>query len=828
MFDRLVDRIWKRKKRGYRRRSKTPVEFDDLTTQQRRLEDLIKEMGKDKPQLCGLLTHLYDKRWDFSDMFSAQRILEDDLFYRHAELPEEALELMHNAIEVGSMRQEYVIDKVAHIDQLRMVAEAVGRAVDAEAPTYVYTDIWGRWHGNKDARLNSRMFAKDLKESVSGLETVGKLTKKARAFFLKKIDRIINSANITYGEKVGNIGKALLAADESTPAVAYDLCSRFHEKDITDDFPQMYKALLRLSSSTPASAFSFVSRAIDYIDVSHNGVVNKEYVENLSKLIFKISFLIPGNWEAEKKYTPNDVAGIFSPQFTKDQADRYITGYSSLLDDLLKGESRRIQLRIEDVKKLLPRFQDAIFDTNLCILDCTKRLRAIDEECQSRDGVSKRLAEYFETLIAPLRGPSSPYSSLDLIVFADSHLKSVCGEELAPHEQRIYDDMVMYAFKENGKRRDDRNRLIKIIEDRDNWRPVPDHVRQFYWEMGIQVEPHMLDIGRDNNAWYRWNESTTSYMDLNAESMGEDRVDRKLMSTLVTNMMSRSHIIRDPNLAIWGLACGDAWPEIALSKELARWCVRGDSNERFNVWMYLYDINDTMVNRAARNCNREMISATIRRKDVRKISYDDIAYLQRQLMITLFGRTYFNLETESDLLIDSIYDICCEHYVRGNRSPTVILMEGAYESNMDYYWDRRAEEMHVLYFLNRLETERDVVCYDPASTFPVRIPSTPVSDVAYSTYAPVQTPERDKVEFYFATLRPTPVLKGRFNLRQNQLVRCGESRVISKSLIDSFRTRFHCSLIRSEDEPNNVVIQLVPDYRILAEQVRTVYKRRGT
>ncbi|MBN1543911.1 hypothetical protein JW898_00435 [Candidatus Woesearchaeota archaeon] len=827
MFNRLIDRIWKRKKSVYRRR-RTPAVSDDLTTQQRRLEDLIKDMGRDKPQLCGLLTHMYDKRWEFADIFSAHRILEDNLFYKHTEPPEEAINLVHSAIETGAVRQEYVIERIMPIEQLRMVAEAVGRAVGSGAPLYLYTDIWGRWQGNKEDRLNSRMFAKDLKESVSGLETVGSLTKKAKAFFMKKIDRIISSSYITYGEKVGNIGKALLAAGESTPAVAYDLCNRFHEKDISDEFTHMYKALLRLSSSTPANVFSFISRAIEYIDVSHNGVVNKGYVDALSKLVFKISLLIPENWEAEKKYTPSDVAGIFSPQFTRDRAERYINGYSSLLEDLLKGENRKIQLRIEDVKKLLPRFQDAIFDTNLCILDCTKRLRALDEECLAREGVSKRLEEYFETLITPLRGQSSPYSSLDLIVFADSHMKSISGEELAPHEQRMYDDMVMYAFKENGKRRDDRNRLVKIIEDRENWKPVPAHVRQFYSDWGIEVDEYMLDIGRDNNAWYRWNESTTSYMDLNAESLGEDRVDRNLVSTLVTDMMRRSRIIKAPNLAIWGLACGDAWPEIALSKELARWRVSSDSNERFNVWMYLYDINDTMVNRAARNCNREMISATIRRKDVRKITYDDIAYLQRQLIITLFGRTYFNLETESDTLIDSLYDICYEHYARGNKSPTIILMEGAYESNMKYYWDRRAEEMHVLYFLNRLETEREVICYDPSSTFPVKIPSTPVSPVAYSTYAPVQTPEKDKVEFYFATLRPASVLKGRFNLRQNQLVRCGESRVISKALIDSFRTRFHCGLIRSEDDPNTVVIQLVPDYRKLAEHIRTGYQRRGT
>jgi hypothetical protein len=796
MLDRLIDRLFRRKRHYRTRLIRDIAKVKDLNTQQRKLEGLISDLEGRKPQFSGILTHLYEQGWNMDEIFDAYSVLDSVLFREGADVPSEAITLIHNAIEYGSLRQSYGMERYTPAQQFDMAVGAISRAVTAHAPSFVYSDIWDKWHGNKDAQhRNSQKFAYDLGVSAPGLEIAGSLTKKARSLLMRKVDRIVGSANITYGDKVQKIGAALTAADSNTPIAAYELCEKFSRKDILDECPTMYKHLLRLPPETSPVIFSFIETAIGYIGSTPSGIRNKRYADTLSKVVYKLSFLLRGG--AGKEYKRNEIAGFFSTPFTADQAETLMTNYNQFLGLIMEGDNAKIQLRIDDIKRLFPRLQNSVFDANVFIIETTRRLRK---------EFGDKSADHFEDfLIKNLRDTEN---AMDLIVFADAYYKKEAFEArrsetpLSPFEKRIYSELVKKAYKESTKRREERQRLVELVREPTNTRPVPAHVYEFYSKhFSVAVPPMMLDIGKDNNAWYRWNESADSYMDLNDETDVEARIGKELalVKGVSRHLVMNSRMIRQPKVAVIGLACGDAWPEILLSDELSRYRFKGEHPENVNVWLKLYDINDTMVNRAAYNCDSRKIRADVRRKDIRKIQYSDLGSLERQLVITLFGRTYFNLETESNKLIDSLKGISIEHRQRGNMSPTLILMEGAESSNMDYYWDPRAEGMHVTYFIKRLETDSEVVCIDPSSTQRVKLPSTPNARFATSTYAAIQSPEKDRVEFYFMALKPCKILGGEYALAQHQLVRCGESRIISPALIESFTEKgFNYDIIRPE------------------------------
>ena len=792
-----------------RPRYKRRHELTAANTQERSLESIISDYESRNSEAAGILSHMVDRKWKIDDIFEAKACLEDHIYSKNLSLPSEALDLLHNAIEYESLRQDYHTEQVYAHDQFDMMVSAISHVAAAQAPAYVYSDIWGKWQG--DELRSSHRFAEDLLESSQSLKDVSMLTKKAKFMLMKKIDNMISSPAYSYGVRVRRICASLLQADTKTPGQAYELCDMFAAKDSMDEIPEMYACLLALPPETPSRVYDFLEKSIGFIQErpDGNGLLNVGYVRSLYNLVLKVAKVFRGD-ESKRGYKPGDIAGFFPTTFTSDQVETLVSRYNQHLDWLLAGNRGEIKLRTDDMKRiLLPKFKDSFVDANLYVLHITKQLR---DEFGDEEG------DYFERLIQNLRDTENAYY---MMVFAEAHYKTKAAQKkgvpetaLDPSEDRIYREMVKKAFKENSRVQDERGRLVELVRNVENTRPVPQHVADYFRQrFGIVVEPSMLDIGKDNNAWYKWNESADSYMNLNAEPEGEKRVDRKFLGKVVRDLMDTG-LISDPRVAVIGLACGDAWPEIVLYQELKRW--RLGSKGPLNVWLRLYDINDTMVSRATYNCNSLGLNANIQRKDIREIKYRNLGSLYRQLVISLAGRTYGNLETESDNLIDSLTDICLQHYARGIKSPTVVLMEGTDKCRMDYYLDHRAENMHVIYMLRRLELERDVICYDASTTQQMMFRQLHGENGAFSTYAPIQTPNNDRVEFYFVTLRASPILKGVSYLREHQVVRCGESRIVSEALLHSFGQKgFKYKMIRKDDDEHTVMVRLIPDYDFL-------------
>jgi len=828
VFERLKD-LWSQK----RRRKKFKKRMDHLeetlsfdNTEQRSIADIIRDYEPRNPEFAGLMRLMYSQGWPQDSIFGARHSWDKHISRRKLRLGEEVMSFLHEAVVYGSMTQDYRIEEYTHDQQFDMVIGAIGRAIEAGVHMDVFDRVWGRWQGNENPQNDSRKFAEDLQESIKGLENYGYLSRRMRTLFTNKMDRLTESKRISYGARTREICSCLMEDSEyPTADAAYGLCGTFHDLDVNEELPRMYRSFLRLPQHTPTNIISFVSQAIRYIRSSSGGIENMDYADSVQKLVYKISFLLRGNQselevcgDAEdtleirlkqspvRQYLPGDIASLFPVLFNADEADQIVAGYSRLLDEIIGSDGTGRGFSLDNVRRMMPVLQGARFDADRTILECTTRLREFNQF----------EASYFENMLDPLKGPESPFSFLHLIVFADTHLKICHGQGVAPVEQRLYDEMVTYASLAQTARLDDSARLIQIVNGDGNWKRVPKHVAAFYAGMGIQVPNIMLDIGRDNEAWYKCAESAEGYLHANRGQAGAARIDRDLISNIGTHMMQTTGAVQNRYLALHGLACGDAWPELILKEMLQNWFTDGRHQENYDVQLSLYDVNDAMIRRAALNCNSRRIllpQTRISRKDIRNINYDDLGMMSgRQLILTMFGRTYFNLETESNPLLDSLADISMRHYHEGNKSPTIILIEGAKQSDMIYYRDEGAERMHVQYFLSRLDAEKRTVCYDASMS--QSVPTTPLGRPASSTYAAIQTPNKDRVEFYFAALDDVSILGGRFNLARHQLVRVGESRVVSGELIDEFSSAgFDVSTI--DNGGNSVILQLLPDYHML-------------
>jgi len=806
VLEEFIDFILGRRKDRilYKRRdSRRFRDSSEMTTQQRKLDDMITSYFKDQPEIGSILGRLNDIEWFPGEIFDAKDTLMDKLF-KGCKKPDfkqpslETLTLLHTAIANGALDQDYPDPGMTREKQFDLVVEALYRAEKSQVPTYVYTDIWNKFLSNKDESKRSQTFALDMRESVPGLENVANFSKKSKALLLSSSERIINSGRPGCGKRIGDIAINLFVdSGKMISSSAYELSYKFHDLDVSDSFPKMYGAILRLPSRVPGKILGFLDYSMRFINSSSSGIVNESYVNELIKLIYYIHRVLG----PDKRHKVEDIASLFQTNFTADQAEMTVRGYKEMLS-MLDDESKT-RVRIDDVRRLLPEFRESVFNAQLCILNKTEELRALDG--------GDRQANYFDWLIKPLRDTMSPYRHLELIVFADAHVKKRKGEKLDSYEKRLYREMTKYSFKENTSRREDRDRLVRMVKEPKNRRPVPPHVAEFYEKYyDIKVLPEMLDIGQDNAAWYRCNESADSYMNLNNELEGESRVDRDLMAKISDSLMMRG-IITSENMGLVGLACGDALPEILLSEELKKDYSRLRQHD-CNIWFKLFDINETMVDRASNNCDTKMLFASVKKKDIRSMKYYNVGELRdRQLIMTMFGRTYFNLENASDSLISNIFNVCKRHYINGNENPTVVLIEGVRNSNMEYYWGQGAINMHTLYFLNRLECRKDVICYDTHAS--QKIPLNPFRVRAESTYAAIRTPEKDRVEFYFAALQPGSILRGKYKLKQGEVIRCGESRVLSNALIESFKKKgFIYDEIRKTPDDNTVIVMLIPDY----------------
>jgi len=831
LFSRI--RRWGERRRRKQQLKSRLLKEQDINTQTKQLLDVINQHGGPEGDF---MRNMFRNGWSQIEIINSVDVLRKYVLPEQNPL-QEGIDILHYAIENGSLKQNG-FGTASSVEQLESVVESLTRARDRRIPLFVYTDIWGGWQGNKDSRLNSKKFAQDLLDSIGGFEKGLIQSKSALDLFYRKIERMKKSNRISYGFATRDIYKSLLEANRDTHPGSYELCYFFHEKDVLEEFPKMYQPLLKLNNNTPKRIFEFLHSAISHINYDDYGIKSKEYVEATYMLANRISFLLncgvgpsledraktsstpPGFMvgcdvpNSEILLSAEDIAGILPPYFRKDEAAVFVSGYSNLFDEIIRNKRKEsnLELTIEDVKNVIPYLQGARFDVDHYVLDCVTWLKNIDFQ----------ESLHFQKIIESLKDESSPYSSLDIMVFSHLHTKRVGGAPLSPAEERMCKSMVTYAIKSNTKRRDDRSHIVEIVSGQENFKEIPEHVRDYFFEnFDIAIDPkkRMMDIGGDNNAWYRWSQSADNYQQANTGQEGTLRDDLSFVGKIVNYLMLSKKVISNQNLSIIGLACGDAVPEINL-RDIIRSSGYANHlhNTEFFVRLGLYDINESMIQKAAWNCYLKKINPSIRKKDIMKLRYGDLGDVNgRQLIISLPGKTYFNLENRSEELIDRIGNICYEHRKRGNTDPSVILLEGRNYIDMDYYKDKGAEDMHVSYFLRRLDAQRSVICYDSRMATGSKLPLTDTGSMRSSTYAPIMTPNEDRVEFYFLTLDSTPICGGARMLDKHQVVRCGESRVLSQPLFDMFEDK---GLIRENIENdhnrNVVVVALIPDYSSLS------------
>lgn len=783
---------------------------DDISSGQRHIRDIIDEYAREKNEVGGkFLKYLHSKKWELEDIINAGILFEQTIFKDGARPPDEALSLLHTIIKADVLRvQQYNIPypegnvgPATPIIQLKYVLHSIDRLIRSDAPAWVYKNVVGEWIGNKESYRNSDRFAIDLFKAVSNPEGDGgrwgclaranQMDKQQRELLLDLNDILTGSSLVRYGNKFQKICHGILEAREGASSKIYDLCSRFSRKDVKFEVPEMYGALLSIPKDAPKRIFDMIERAIDRIGFDvHKGLTDNNSVNGLKELVNYISRIYTG--------------GGIPVQFDSDP--NFLQKWSKFVG-LAEKYGTLGMFSTEGMAYLLELANlDAARYTESCLVE----LRRIDDNMSGMGDEYEPQAPHFGMLLDHLQD-ANPMESM---VFAGAHVKLVKGKRLFSFEKSCYDSLVSKAYERLALLREDQRRLVEIVLDKRNrGLPVPDHVVEFYRKQGLPVSGKMLDLGSDNDAWYRFRSSVEGYQLLNREDMGAERVDKDFLSKIVWNL-NRSGHLRMMSILLAGLGCGDAWKEIMMYEELQH-RQRTKDGRPFNVWLNLYDKNQEMIDRARINCNSRRIQASVEKKDIMELNYDaHFSRFERQLIFFMGGRTPFNLEDGFNRLLNSLLTISLNHFTRpdGVRKPSIILIEGAESTDMEHYWDRKAIQLHSEYLIKRLEMERRIIYFDKSVTQPVVVRQTPLGETADTTYAAIQSPEKDRVEFYFLTLDETPILAGKDVLPAHHVIRCGESRLMSQKLYDSLSDRFLWELIRNDDDEGNLVLKLIPDY----------------
>jgi hypothetical protein len=796
----------------FRKPEEKPDEEKKISTAQRRIDDIIDEYIRVKSEAGGkFLKYMKRKGWDLEEIINAGMLFEQTIFKDNAQPPEESLRLLHRVIKSGVLKeQNYAVEypdgtkgPVGSSFQLKLVLYALNRMIASSVPAWAYRNIISEWVGNKEAYKNSDRFALDFFQAVSdpsrkddksgSLALAGLMSRQQRDLLITINDRLTRSSLLRYGNKFSVMCTGILNANERTPQKAYELCEKFLEKDTKFEVPEMCGSLLSLPDETPRRTFQFIEDAINRIlSDDKTGMSVKWYAESLENYVSQIS----------KKLSDVGLA----PQMD-DNPERFLQNWYKL-SELATKYGNFGMFRREDISFLLAQ---ADFDAKTYIEKCLNELKQLDLNMSSMTSGYKPEAPHFEFLLDRLHDANP----LESMVFAMAHMKAVKGELLRPFEQRWYDELVSKAYARNTDLREDQRKLVDIVVDRRNTKDVPPHVAEYYrLQYGVKVSGRMLDLGKDNNAWYRFRSSVEGYQALNGEGQGEDRVDKGFISRIVWHLNRHGQLgMRDILLA--GLACGDGWKEIAMYLEIKD-RQRLKDGRPFNVWLNMYDKNSEMIARARRNCNSKRIAASTYRRDIMEMNYEtDFSGFERQLIFFLGGRTPFNFGDDFNRLLDSLLMISLKHFTEKVPKPAIILIEGAESTNMEHYWDRNAIQLHSEYLLRRLEMDRNVIYFDKSITQPITLPLTVIGESAETTYAAIQTPEKDSVEFYFVALRDTPILGGKHMLHANEVIRCGESRLMSPEIYASLKDRFIWEVIRNDNDANNMFLKLIPDYEKL-------------
>lgn len=782
----LIGKLWRRDD------TTEEIPFSPTDTSQRHLDRVINEhLQPEQVKVKNLVHAMIAHEWENGEVLSAtSRLIEFE--ERLVKIPSLANSLLRAIIENDALDPNDITDSSATLDlpdpsepqtrdyRLELVLNSIS-AIElqkGEKPTWVYTKLWKNWFGNSDERRNALNYPLDVHQSAQQLQYANKLTKKARNLLLEVMDGFVPTRSRSYGMYTADLTKNLLLATDRTHPKAYGYCEAVFKAQANIP-PRIYGSFLSLPKATTKGVDEFISRAITVLPSIEDKAKYLRYLGAITRSAAKMLRTEERRYIdhlfGKNKFTAENAQSVLKRQF---QLLREVDRGGVVLDD-----------RVKDLSQLVMQVDDVSHIVNHISYDFAGNLK---------DDPDKQ--KYFNWIINLMRDQLNP---VELFVYADALYHHLKGDPLTSPQEKARDDIVARAMLRNTKRMQDQS---KIQEVRKNTTRCPLHVADHYRKLiDIPLQPEMIDVGEDNGAWYSNPESVRWYFEAKAADFGDDGVNTRHLQSISRHLIRRG-ILRQSQISILGLACGWARPEIEFAKILEK--KKTPEGAKFNATVYLCDKNRPMLESAGRNCPEIPNKYFLLEQDITDISYKStIGTSNRQLIITLLGRTFFNMEEASHEVMEGITDIVVNHHQNGCKMPTVILIEGDKSKRMQYYTDPGAEKMHLMYVTNRLNTH-------PAA----------FSEGEGSTYAAILSPDGTKVEFYFLVTRDIPVARNDRDTHEfiprGQVIRIGESRTIQPDLETYFNDRlFHYDEI--SDRSGSVMIVLTPDYSRMFRKTST-------
>ncbi|MBU0457303.1 MAG: hypothetical protein ABH824_05240 [Nanoarchaeota archaeon] len=767
MLEKIIDFLFQRK----------PTYVPENTSE----KDLVNTVGKGlkekQSKLLDTFNLMMQQKWDpfdISNSIVALRLLE-----KKHDLPKEVYQLVEHAVEYGSLEPyPYHLFKIPVGDhekkqnsfsQLETLLEGISilESVD-NPPRWVYTDLWDKWHGNND-KANSDFFASDVKISANKLINASDMPRKARNFFLKVMDNFVPDYEVSYGIRAGRLAENISLATEETYSGSYSYCNALFEI-FPETPPEVYGAFLSLPQNVPDKFDTFIIKLLKLLPEQAK---KYHYLKKIEEVTTEVVGLLRNG------HNPAVVGQLFGNcDFEADGAMRALYVRGQLLAKI-KKEVPINQITNKFVG-LISMLEHVNYNVDPIIFHLASKLPDPEQE-------------HFNWHIDNLRGYTN---SIDLIIFADALYDYMVGKQLSHLQEKDFATFLSRSMRSGTKKRKERQEIESVLKSNlESLQDCPEHVKEYYGSLfpQIMVQNKMLDVGEDNGAWYLDQEAVSAFLKAKTNHDSKDGnflnevVNKLIMGGLLDNRKQR-------NIVTVNLACGSAYSELRFGEIL------GSKRNGFDVQSLLIDNNAPMLESAALNCQISRKKASLLKKDIRYLSYegDVLPYFQpqdRQLILTLFGRTFFNLELTAEVVIERIFEIA-ERHSRNSKSPTIVLLEGDKEKNMKYYRDPGSEQMHLVYLANRLDVRKE--------NFFVR---------NESTYAALLTPDKSKVEFYFLITEDVPMVKTALNsfwLRSGRVIRIGESRTVQPSLRDYFeRKGFQYGEVNNKYD--EVMVVLTPD-----------------
>ncbi len=714
------------------------------------LEGLIHSSFSERPELQQA-AHFMLSNWNRTEATRGILYLQNFKFHRLAQI------FVSDIITSDALKRaeepdewEYSLEEPAGIaSRLQLVLEGVSKIEEANPPPrWVYKQLWRKWYGNTEEAKNSQRLAHDISSSAIELQhaTIG--LKTLRPLFLQVMGHFV-----PHEEEYGNFTSRLARNLQKIPRFSK---ARGYCESIARVYPQaqpeVYGALLSLPEDLPRNIDSYLSTIIKHLPEQREITLYLSYIQKAAK---RIKLLLA----TEDK----EALGQF---FSRTQGDARtvmedLRSRLEFLSDFAHG--RFPGVRIAEIQEIVRRSEKSA------------DIDAIIHGYSAELGEDKEKQDRFNKLVGTMREQLAPsVQRIELVIFADLLYRDLKFKSLRVDERETLNDFIDNIMRTQAIRRKNRNNVMSILQQQLTERTsIPEHVRNVYAEAfpEIFLQPTIVDIGEDNGAWYEYVDQVQQFL------KAQDKRTRTRFLARVAGSLARENLRQGKNLAIVGLACGDAWAEIMLAEYLKK-----RLNPQNKPQLHLFDKNGAMIRRASMRCylSGYLDHAFPSVLDITTLSYAAHLFLEpaeTQLVIAMQGRTYYNLQKAREQVLTRIVEIVESHERYLSRAgckdlPSVVLIEGDLQKNMDYYRDPGSEHMHWLYLTNRLETQRDAFAVENAST-----------------YKPILTPDEKKVEFYFLTTREIIFSdeKNQVVLPKGQLIRVGESATLQPEEIERFR-----------------------------------------